>query len=80
MEPSDEERRQVSEWIERQGFKCPGCASAEAFSLGGTVTLPNMSASLYSGAPQMTAFVTLKCKRCALVSFLSPEVIGLPTL
>jgi predicted nucleic-acid-binding Zn-ribbon protein len=78
MAPSEEEAKLIGDWLDRVAFKCPGCRGDDSFSLGGTIAVPNVSASEVLGEPNLTSFVTLRCKRCAYVSLLDPTVMKLP--
>lgn len=78
MGPSPEEAKLIGDWLDAKSFKCPGCGSAEHFALGGTVALPNISASIVDGQKHMSTLVMLKCKACAFVSMLAPDVMRIP--
>lgn len=76
--PSVEEADRVAAWLESKGFKCPACGEGDDFSLGGTIAVPNLSASAEVNQGLMTSFITVTCDACAFVSMFSPKVMRIP--
>ena len=72
---SEEEKAKLDRWLQERGCRCPSCGSQEwgAPDPG----LLRISTAWWATQPGEYPVIVLPCRRCACLSFFSPEGTGM---